>query len=80
MFKSADYGVVGFLFARGFDLDHLEQNGAQVVFCFISTPALVAAVGDYTSNTLIPCRDYFHGLRRAKSTIQDKIRHEHTTR
>jgi hypothetical protein len=73
LFKTADYGVTGYLFSRGFTCS-IERNGSQVVFCFPSTAQVVAAVGDYTSNKLVPCRDYFHGLRRAKSMIQENIR------
>lgn len=76
LFKTADYGVSGYLFSRGFACS-IERNGSQVVFCFPSTAHVVAAVGDYTSNRLVPCRDYFHGLRRAKIMIQENIRKQH---
>jgi len=75
-FKTADYGVAGYLFSRGFACS-IERNGSQVVFCFPSIPEVVAAVGDYTSNKLVPCRDYFHGLRRAKIMIQENIQERH---
>jgi len=81
-FKTADYGVAGYLLARSFSLEETERNGSQVVFCFRDAPELVAAIGDYTSNKLVPCRDLFHGLRRAKTMIQETIRQyeKHTSR
>jgi len=77
-FKTADYGVAGYLLARGLVLQDTERSGPQVLFRFRDTPELVAAIGDYTSNKPIPCRDLFHGLRRAKSTIQESIRQYET--
>lgn len=76
LFNTADYGVAGYLFARGFKIERTQRSGSQVVFCFPDTPELVAAVGDYTSNLPFPCRDLFHGLRKAKSIIQEII-HDH---
>lgn len=73
LFKTADYGVAGYLLACGFALASVQGGGSQLVFCFQNAPELVAAVGDYTSNKPIPCRDYFRALRRAKSIIQGNI-------
>lgn len=75
-FKTADYGTAGYLIACKISLSHLERKGPQVVFCFPATAEVMAAVGNYTSNRPVPCRDYFHGLRRAKSIIQEMIHHE----
>jgi hypothetical protein len=71
LFKTADYAMAAYLLACGVQLSRLESQGAQVVFCFPSSPQLVAAVGDYTSNHPIPCRDYFRALRRAKTLIME---------
>lgn len=78
-FKTADYGTAGYLLARKFPCSHLERNGPQVVFCFPATADVMAAVGEYTSNKPVPCRDYFHGLRRAKSIIQETIHEANAT-
>jgi hypothetical protein len=74
-FKTADYGTGSYLLPRKLPWASLERNGQQVVFCFPATAEVMAAVGDDTSNKSIPCRDYFHGLRRAKATIQANIDH-----
>ncbi len=75
-FRTADYGLAGYLLALGF-APSVERNGRQVVFCFPSSAQIATAVGDYTSNRPVPCRDFFHGLRKAKSMIQEKIRSDH---
>ena len=70
-FRTADYGQVGYLFARGFSFDRLEGDGGQIFFHFAPSPELLSAIGEYGSNALVPCRDFFHGLRRAKAIIQE---------
>jgi hypothetical protein len=70
-FRTADYGQAGYLFALGFPHERLERDGPQVYFHFPASPRLLAALGDYGSNALVPCRDFFHGLRKAKAIIQD---------
>ncbi len=70
-FRTADYGQAGYLFARGFPHERLEHEGSQVYFHFASSPRLLAALGQYGSNAPVPCRDFFHGLRKAKAIIQD---------
>jgi len=72
-FKTADYGTAGYLLARKLPHAALEHNGPQVIFCFPPTAEVMAAVGEYTSNKPVPCRDYFRGLRRAKQIIQETI-------
>lgn len=79
-FKTADFGAAGYLFARKLAYARLERNGPQVVFCFPATPEVISAAGDYTSNRPVPCRDYFHGLRRAKKIIQENIQDDCTAR
>ena len=76
VFRTADYGVVGFLFARGLPPDSIQKAGRRVVFCFQNSPELLSAMGDYTSNAPVPCRDFFHGLRWAKSIIQETMHEE----
>jgi hypothetical protein len=76
-FRTADYGTAGYLLARKLPCSSIELNGPQVIFCFPSSQEVMSAVGEYTSNRPVPCRDYFHGLRRAKQMIQEMIRHEH---
>ena len=78
LFRTSDYGTAGFLLACGIDYACLERNGPQVVFCFPASPEVTEAVGRYTSNRPFPCRDYFHGLRKAKAIIQETICNEHT--
>ena len=75
LFRTADYGTAGYLLARKLPWISLEHNGPQLIFCFPATADVMAAVGDYTSNKPVPCRDYFHGLRRAKTIIQENIEH-----
>lgn len=75
LFRTADYGTAGYLLARKIPYT-LERNGAQVVFCFPATAEVMAAVGEYTSNRPFPCRGYFHGLRKAKSIIQETIQND----
>src|SRR5262245_58448868 len=74
VFRTSDYGVVGFVDALGFEHSRLELNGRQVLFCFQRSPQLVSAIEKYLSNSPIACRDYFRGLRKAKTIIQDTIR------
>jgi hypothetical protein len=76
-FKTADFGTAGYLLACKIPYTRLERNGTQVVFCFPASPEVMTSVGEYTSNRAVPCRDYFHGLRKAKSIIQETIRNEH---
>jgi hypothetical protein len=72
-FRTSDYGTSGFLMALGFEADRIERNGSQVIFCFPRSPALFSALEAWTSNALVPCRDHFHGLRKAKGIIQHTI-------
>ena len=69
-FRTSDYGQVGYLFALGFVHERLE-HGSQIYFHFSASPRLLAALGEYGSNALVPCRDFFHGLRKAKAIIQE---------
>lgn len=70
-FRTSDYGQVGYLFALGFVHERLECEGSQVFFHFAASPRLLAALGEYGSNAAVPCRDFFHGVRKAKAIIQD---------
>lgn len=70
-YRTADYGQAGYLFALGFTHEQLEREGPQIYFHFTVSPELLAALGQYGSNALVPCRDYFHGLRKAKAIIQE---------
>jgi hypothetical protein len=70
-FRTADYGQVGYLLAKGFPLSRVERGGEHVFFYFRSSAELLVALGDYASNALVPCRDFFHGLRRAKALIRE---------
>jgi hypothetical protein len=73
-FRTADYGQAGYLFALGLTHQRLERNGPQIYFHFPASPRLLSALGDYASNVVVPCRDFFHGLRKAKAIIQEKTR------
>jgi hypothetical protein len=70
-FRTSDYGQVGYLFARGFSFDQVERDRGQIFFRFTPSPELLSALGEYGSNALVPCRDFFHGLRKAKAIIQE---------
>jgi Domain of unknown function (DUF5659) len=70
-FHTSDYGQAAFLLARGFALDQTEPNGNEVVFHFVASRLLLTAVSDYSSNAPIPCRDFFHALRRTKALIRE---------
>jgi len=72
-FQTSDYGQAAFLLARGFPLKSAEPSGKDVVFRFDNTSSLLNAISDYSSNAPVPCRDYFHALRRTKTLI-----HQHT--
>ncbi len=78
-FRTSDYGIAGYLFARRVNHVHLERSGPQVIFCFPTTPDVTAAVGEYTSNRPVPCRNFFHGLRKAKMMIQEIVNHGNAT-
>jgi len=70
-FRTSDYGLAAFLLARGFALERTEPNGHDVAFHFHSSPSLLTAISDYSSNASIPCRDFFHALRRTKALIRE---------
>lgn len=70
-FRTADYGQAGYLFALGFSFDRVEREGEQIFFHFPPSPELLTALGEYGSNAPVPCRDFFHGLRKAKAIIQE---------
>jgi Domain of unknown function (DUF5659) len=70
-FHTSDYGQAAFLLARGFALERTEPNGHDVVFHFSSSSSLLAAISDYSSNATIPCRDFFHALRKTKALIRE---------
>jgi hypothetical protein len=70
-FRTADYGQAGYLFALGFIYEHLECDGPQIYFHFEASRELLIALGSYSSNVPVPCRDFFHGLRKAKAIIQE---------
>jgi hypothetical protein len=74
-FRTADYGQAGYLFALGFAHEQLERDGSQIYFHFAASPELLAALGQYGSNAPVPCRDFFHGLRKAKAMIQENTKH-----
>jgi hypothetical protein len=73
-FRTADYGQAGYLFALGFTHEQLERDGPQLYFHFAASADLLAALGQYGSNAPVPCRDFFHGLRKAKAIIQENTR------
>ena len=68
-FRTSDYGLSAFLLARGFALERSEQSGHDMIFHFPLSPSLLTAISDYSSNAPIPCRDFFHSLRRTKALI-----------
>jgi hypothetical protein len=70
-FHTSDYGQAAFLLARGFALERTEQCGHDVIFHFPSSASLISAISDYSSNASIPCRDFFHSLRRTKALIRE---------
>jgi len=70
-FHTSDYGQAAFLLARGFAVDHIEPNGNEVIFHFPSSPSLLTAISDYSSNAPIACRDFFHSLRKTKALIRE---------
>jgi hypothetical protein len=70
-FRTSDYGQAAFLLARGFALERSEQSGHDMIFHFSSSPSLLTAISDYSSNASIPCRDFFHALRRTKALIHN---------
>jgi Domain of unknown function (DUF5659) len=70
-FCTSDYGQAAFLLASGFVLDQTAPNGNEVVFCFAASPSLLKAISDYSSNAPVPCRDFFHALRKTKSLIRE---------
>jgi hypothetical protein len=69
-FHTSDYGQAAFLLARGFAHERTEQNGNEVTFHFHPSPSLLTALSEYSSNAPIPCRDFFHALRRTKALIR----------
>jgi hypothetical protein len=69
-FHTSDYGQAAFLLARGFAIERTEPSGHDIVFHFPSSPSLLSAISDYSSNATIPCRDFFHALRRVKALIR----------
>jgi hypothetical protein len=69
-FHTSDYGQTAFLLARGFAFERTEPNGNEVIFHFLSSASLLTAISDYSSNAPIPCRDFFHSLRRTKALIR----------
>ena len=70
-FHTSDYGQAAFLLARGFIFDRSESNGNEVIFHFTPSPSLLTAISEYSSNAPIPCRDFFHALRRTKALIRE---------
>jgi Domain of unknown function (DUF5659) len=79
-FHTSDYGQTAFLTARGFPIESSEANGNHVVFHFRSTPELLNAISDYSSNAPIPCRDFFHALRRTKTLIRRNTQNDRSER
>jgi hypothetical protein len=76
-FHTSDYGQAAYLLARGFALDQTEPNGNEVVFHFVASPSLLSALSEYGSNSPIPCRDFFHALRRTKALIRENTSDRH---
>lgn len=74
-FHTSDYGQAAFFLARGFALERTEPSGHDIVFHFHSTPSLITAISDYSSNAPIPCRDFFHALRKTKALIRKNTEH-----
>jgi hypothetical protein len=73
LYQTSDYGQAAFLLARGFGLKTTKASEGEVGFQFDASAELLSAIADYSSNAEIPCRDYFHALRRTKILI-----HKHT--
>jgi hypothetical protein len=69
-FRTSDYGLAAFLHARGIAFERTEPNGNEVSFHFHFSESLLTAISDYSSNAPIPCRDFFHALRRTKALIR----------
>jgi len=69
-FRTSDYGQAAFFLARGFKLEGTERSGHDLIFHFQSSPALLDAISQYSSNAPIPCRDFFHALRKTKGLIR----------
>jgi hypothetical protein len=72
-FNTSDYGLAAFLDASGFPIAETisKTNGTEVSFHFHSSPSLLTAISNYSSNAPIACRDYFHALRRTKALIRE---------
>ena len=70
-FHTSDYGQAAFLLARGIALERTEPSGNEVIFHFQSSPLLLTAISEYSSNAPISCRDFFHALRRTKALIRE---------
>ena len=72
-FHTSDYGLAAFLDASGFPIAETisKPNGTEVSFHFHSSPSLLTAISNYSSNAPIACRDYFHALRRTKALIRE---------
>jgi hypothetical protein len=68
-YQTSDYGQAAFLLARGFPIKSTIPKATEVAFQFDSSESLLNALSDYSSNVAIPCRDYFHALRRTKALI-----------
>jgi hypothetical protein len=69
-FRTSDYGQAAFFLALEFTLERTERSGQDVIFHFHSSPALLEAISQYSSNGPVPCRDFFHALRRTKGMIR----------
>ena len=79
-FRTSDYGQAGYLFARGFSFDQIERDRGQTFFHFTPSPELLSAIGEYGSNAMVPCRDFFHGLRKAKAIIRENTNESRSSR
>jgi hypothetical protein len=72
-FNTSDYGLAAFLDASGFPITETisKPNATEVSFHFPSSPSLLNAISNYSSNAPIACRDFFHALRRTKALIRE---------
>src|SRR5271167_198412 len=64
-YRTQNCAIAGFLFANEFELEAMERTGEQPTFCFARTLQLIAALGEYASNSSVPCLNLIQGMRRA---------------
>ncbi|MEX2303285.1 MAG: DUF5659 domain-containing protein [Bryobacterales bacterium] len=76
-FETRDYGLAGYLLAVGIHPTDITLRRPDVFFVYDANPALMQAIGDYTGNAPVACRNYFNALRKAKVYVSKIIQGEH---